>query len=329
MVNKREILKAVGALPLAWCCTQPVAGYAQSRGYPSKPITLIVPFGPGNASDTIARMLAQRLGGLLGQQVIVENRPGAGGVNAIKLLSRADPDGYTLLLLGAGTPISQSLLKPAPYNILRDTVQVATLTADNVLILVPSGSRFKNLADFIREAKERGAAMTVGINTLGTLQHMSAELFKSRAKLDYLVVPFGTASGLLNALAAGNVDVAFEYASPTLSLITSGKLRALATCSAKRLDLLPDVPTATELGIPNFNIASWSMIVAPAQTPDPIVQRLNQEIQRVLATPAFVNRLRAIGLGVLGGTSLQAHDLMVSEVKRWGDVISTLKIELK
>ena len=252
MVNKREILKAVGTLPLAWWSIQPVAGYAQSRGYPSKPITLIVPFGAGNASDTTARLLAQQLSGSLGQQVIVENRPGAGGVVGVKLLARAAPDGYTLLFIGAGVAISQSLLKPAPYDMLKDSVQVSTVSSDDVLILVPKDSRFKNLEDFIREAKERGAAMTVGINTLGTLQHMAAALFKSRAKLDYVIVPFGTASGLLNALVAGEVDVAFEYASPTRGLITDGKLRALAICSAKRSDFLPEVPSSRRTRYPQL-----------------------------------------------------------------------------
>lgn len=329
MINKRQILKAAGALPLAWLSTRPVAGYAQNPAYPTKSITLIVPFGAGNASDTTARLLARQLSDSLGQKVIVENRPGAGQVVGVKLLTRAAPDGYTLLFIGAGVAISQSLLKPTPYDMLKDTVQVSTVSSDDVLILVPKDSRFKNLEDFIRDAKKRGTAMTIGVSSLGTLQHMAAVQFKSNEKLGYLIVPFGTSSALVNALVAGEVDAAFEYASPTRGLITGGKLRALAICSAKRSEFSPDIPTLSELGVPNSEVTSWSMIVAPAHTPDPIVERLNQAIQQALTSPEFVNRMKGIGSRVMGGTSSQAHDLMVSEVNRWGNLIRTQKIELK
>ncbi|WP_232077316.1 Bug family tripartite tricarboxylate transporter substrate binding protein [Variovorax sp. PBL-E5] len=314
---------------MAWTISGPRVGYAQSQAYPSRPVTLVVPFSAGNASDTTARALAQQLSSTLGQQVVVDNRPGAGGVTAVKLLARSAADGHTLLFVGAGVAISQSLLKPAPYDMLKDSVQVSTVSSDELLVLVPSNSKFKTFQDFLREAKERGSAMTVGVNTLGSLQHLSAELLKSRAQLEYVIAPFGAASRLVNGLVAGDVDLALEYAAPMRSLISSGMVKPLAICSAKRSKLWPEVPTMKELGIPDYEITSWSMIVAPAQTPESIVHRLNQGIRSALAAPAFVTQMKANGTRILGSTALQASALMASEIKRWAGVINASKIELK
>lgn len=329
MLNKRELIKAMGALPAAWCGSHPLLARAQARPYPTKPINLVLGMGPGNAADTVARLVAHQLGGLLNQQIVVENRPGAGGVGAVKQVAGATPDGHALLLIGAGAAISQALFKPPPYDILKAFTPVSSISSQDVLVIVHKDSKLQKLEDFISAAKQRKAGLMVGVSLLGTIQHMGAELLKSHAKVDYTIVPFRTASALASALNAGDIDVVFEFIPPMLSLISGGQLRALAIGNSRRSDTLPDVPTVAEQGYPKFEVASWTVIVAPAQTPEAIVQRLNQDIQRALASPEVVKRFREVGIRTLGGTPAQASQLIASEIARWADVISTSNITLK
>ena len=329
MMNKRSLLKAMGALPAACLCALPVAAHAQARPYPNRPITLVTPFGPGNSGDVLSRLLAHHLGALLEQQIIVENRPGAGGVGAINQVAAAAPDGYTLLQIGTAAAISQSLFNPAPYDLLKSFVPVSALNTTDTLILVRKDSKLRKLDDFIREAREKKGGLMVGVGLLGTAQHLSAELFKLNTKVDYTIVPFKTASALNVALVSGDVDVGFDLVTAMMSLLQSGQLRALAIGNTRRSDLLPEVPTVAELGIPYFEVMSWGMVVAPVQTPDAIVQRLNQQIQLVLAQPEAAKRFRDMGLRVQGGSAAQARDFLASEIVRWGKVIRDANVSLK
>jgi tripartite-type tricarboxylate transporter receptor subunit TctC len=329
MLNKRAVLKAIGALPAAVLCARPVATYAQAVPYPSKPITWVVPFGPGNGGDVIARVVAQQLGTLLGQQVIMDNRPGAGGIAATRQVSLAAPDGYTLITLGAGTAISQSLFKPAPFDILKSFEPVAMLAFSDVLLLVRKDSKLRNAQDFIGEAREKKRAMMIGISTLGSAQHLSAELFKLNAKVGYTIVPFKTASALQMAIMAGDVDAGFELFSPMVGPLEGGQIRALAIASPKRFDMLPDVPTGAEIGVPAFDVNSWALMAVPARTPDAIVQRLNREVQRVLAMPEVERRFKEVGLRSRSGSAAQAREFMTSEIAKWGQVISETGVSIK
>lgn len=329
MLNKRSLLKALGTVPAAYLCAHPVATFAQARPYPVRPITLVLPVGPGNTADMAGRLIAQRLGALLGQSVIVENRPGAGGVGAVKLVAGAAPDGYTLLQSGTGMAISQSLFKPPPYDMLKSFVPVSMLTATDVLILVRADSKLRKLSDFIREAKDKKGGLMIGVSLLGTTQHLSAELLKLKASIDYTIVPFKSASALNAALLAGDIDAEFELVSAMLGLLKAGQVRALAIGSASRSELLPDVPTVAELGHPAFDVMASGMIVAPAKTPDAIVQRLNHEVQRVLAQPDVAQQLKDFGQRVQGGSPAQAHDALEGEIVKWGNVVRDAKISLQ
>lgn len=330
MMNKRSLLKTMGALAASSLCGYPFAANAQSRPYPSRPITLVVPYGAGNTADVQGRFVAQQLSTLLGQSVIVDNRPGAGGVGAINQVVAAAPDGYTLLLAGASSAISQSLFKPAPFDMLKSFVPVSMLSATDVLILVRKESKLQKLDDFVREAQEKKGAMMVGVSLLGTTQHLSAELFKLSAKANFTIVPYKTASAVSTALLAGEIDVAFELVTPMIGMLQSDRVRALAIGSAKRSELFPAVPTVAELlGLPSFNVTAWGMVVAPAHTPDAIVQRLNRDIQRVLSQPEVVQKFKDAGQRVLGGTAAQARDLLAGEITRWGNVIAEAKVSLK
>ncbi|WP_159917773.1 tripartite tricarboxylate transporter substrate binding protein [Pantoea sp. 18069] len=329
MLNRRVLMKAAGSLPLAWSAATPWSALAQGPAYPSKPVTLVVPFGPGNAADTIGRLIALHLGNALSQQVIVENRPGAGGVSAVKQVAAAKPDGHTLLYIGAGVAISQGLFKPQPYDMLASFAPISIASSNDVLLLVRKDSPLTQLEDFIRAAQEKKDRCMVGVSLLGTTQHLSAELFKQRAKVDFTIVPFKTAAAVATALSAGDIDLGFEFVPPMLSLVKSGQLRALAIANAKRSDVLPDVPTIAEQGLAGFNVASWGMIVAPKHTPEAVVQRLNQEVQRALLHPDVARRLADIGVRAPGGTTAQAQELLSSEIVRWRNVIHASNISLR
>lgn len=327
---RQQAMKYAGAALLAWTCALPAVAAAAEGNFPARPITLVVPFAAGNVADGIARIVANALGEDLGQQVVVENRPGAGGIGAIRQVAAAAPDGYTVIYIGVGTAISQSLFRTPPYDIEKSFVPIATMTSNDVLMLASSKSRLKSVQDVVREAKAKGDRFTVGISLIGTLQHLTAELFKSNAKLDYTIVPFKTAANLNTALQSGDIDVAFEYLQPMYGLIADGGLSALAIGNGThRSPRLPNVATFTELGYPKVQVASWGMLLAPAKTPDAVVERLNKGMQNVLNNPEIRARLESNGSRVLGGTTAQARELISSEIARWRKVIQDARIELQ
>lgn len=329
MMDKRAALKAMGALAVSNIAGYTGAVQAQAAPYPVRPITFVAPYGAGNAADVIGRFIAQQLSALLEQPIVMDNRPGAGGVGAINQVATAAPNGYTLLMLGAGAAISQSLFKPAPFDLLKSFTPVAPLTAADVLVLVRKDSKLQKLDDFVREARKANSSMMVGVSLLGTTQHMSAELLKLAGKLNFTVVPYKTASAVNTALLAGEIDVAFELVTPVLAMLQADRVRALAIGSAKRSDLLPAVPTVAESGFPSFEVSAWGIVVVPANTPDAIVQRLNADIQTVMKQAAVVQRIKDSGQRPLLGTAAQTRELLASEIARWGHVITEAKVSLK
>lgn len=326
-LKKIAATSALGILPLlAGWTAEPVHA---ADAYPSRPISLILPFSAGNGADISSRRLAAPLSQALGQQIVVENRPGAGGVGAVKQAAAAPADGYTLFLAGAGMPISQALFTPPPYDMLKSFVPVSSISSNDVALLVKKDSAYRTLADFIQAARDKKKGLMVGISQLGTTQHMAAELFKLRTGTAFTIVPFRRAAVLTTALMAGDIDLAFEFVSPTLAMLNSGQLRALAIGGAERSPALPQGPTASEQGVPDYTVASWGMVVAPVGTPEPIVAHLNTEIQKVLRDPEFVRQFQENGLRVLGDTPKQAQEMMASEIARWKEVIGAAGISLK
>lgn len=327
--NRREVIKATAALPLAYSGIAPLSAHAQTSAYPSKPVTLVLTTVPGNLADIIGRLIAHHLGESLGQQVVVDNRPGAGGIIAIKHAASAAPDGYTMLYLGAGAAISQALFKPQPYDVLESFVPVSTVTSNDILLLVRKQSPFNSVGDFIRESKKVKGGLMVGVGMPGTMQHISAELFKHRTQTEMTIVPFKSTATMATSLAAGDIDLAFEFLPASLTYIRSNQLRALALVNAKRSEVFPDVPSVAESGYPGFNISSWGAFVVPAKTPEAIVQRLHKEVRAALAKPELKQRMLEMGVRVPADTQEQVRDLMVSEIPRWKNIVHDLKISLK
>ncbi|ODV43406.1 hypothetical protein AWV79_17225 [Cupriavidus sp. UYMMa02A] len=265
-------------------------------------------YAAGTDFDSTLRVLAKAMSASLKQQVLIDNRPGAGGVGAVKQVASAQPDGYTLLAAGAAITISQSLFKPQPYDLLKQFKGVSTVIGSDLIFVVGRNSKVKTFADLVNEAKRRGSGFMVGIGLLGTSQHLAAELFKLRTHLDFTIVPYRSPPALFTAMQGGELDLIVEFASVSLSQIRSGNLRPLLVCGIKRSRLLPDIPTTNEAGVPDLDIGAWGGILAPATTPDPILQQLSLEVRKALALPEVRDPLINRGLTALGSTPEQTMD---------------------
>ena len=318
----RTRLKVAALLVLAG-----IAAAAPAQQYPARPVRLLVPFGPGGVGDITARAVAQKLGASLGQPVIIDNRPSAGGVIATELVAKADPDGYTLLLLNNAHAVSQSLFKKLPYDAAKDFAPVSTISTFSVVVLVTTESPLRSVKELIAAAKSSPGKLTVGTIQIGSTQHLSAELFKSMAGIDVLNVPFPNTGAVLTALRGNNVQVAFEIMAPVIGQVRGGGgLRALAVSPTTRFPGLPEVPTVAEAGVPGYQVTSWNGIAAPVKTPRTIVARLHRAIADALAAPDIRQRFQELGVEARPATPEEFRALLVSEIAKWKSVIEKANI---
>jgi tripartite-type tricarboxylate transporter receptor subunit TctC len=313
------------ALAVAAILAMPL-GAASAQSYPTKPVKIVVPFGPGGVADITARIVAQKMSQSMGQQVIVDNKPSAGGIVAAQVVLAGEPDGYSLLLLNNGTAISVSLFKSLPYDTVKDFEPVSAVGFFDVLVLVDKNSPMKTVKDLIDTAKKQPDKMNVGAVNIGSTQELTAELFKSTAGLNFTIVPFKTTPALITALSSGEIQVAFEIVAPVLGFVNDGALRPLAVSADTRYAGLPNVPTVAESGLPNFNVVAWNAVAAKAGTPKPIIDRLNKEILAALGDPDVKQKLQTLGIEARGGTPAEAKQLLVSEIGKWGKVIKEANI---
>lgn len=302
-------------------CTATCTWAVGQQAYPNKPIKIVVPFGAGGVADLTARTVAQKLGDNMGQSIVIENKPGAGGVVATDAVAKSTPDGYTLLLMSNATAVSAGLFKSLPYDAEKDLTPLSILGTFDIAIVVPQESKFANLGDLLSFAKANPGKLNIGSINVGSTQHLAAELFKSTAGIDAQVVPFNGTPAVLTALRGGQIDVGVEILAPVLPQIKGQALRALAVTGDKRAAALPQVPTAKEAGVRSLYAASWNALAAPSKTPRDIVQRLNQEIQNALNAPEVRKKLIDMNVEPQPSNLQQAADLLSSETKRWGEVI--------
>jgi len=319
--RRRTVLRH---LALAAALGLPVLSWAQA--FPAKPLRIVVPFGAGGVADLTARTVAQKMAEGLGPAVVIDNKPGAGGVGAGEAVAKAAPDGHTLLLMSNGTAVSAGLFKSLPYDTLKDFAPVSTLGYFDIAIVVPESSRFKTLADLLAFAKANPGKLNLGTVNIGSTQNLAAELFKASAGADMQVVPFNGTPAVLNALRGNQVDAAVEILSPMLPQISAKAVRALAVMGEKHPPALPTVPTVRESGIANFNVASWNALAAPAGTPPEVIARLNREVVAALNSADVKKRLLDLNIEARSSTPEQLGSLLSSEVKRWGDVITRANI---
>ena len=303
-----------------------VAAAASAQSYPTKPIHVIVGFGPGGVGDLTCRVVAQKLSAQLGQQVLVENRPGAAQIVAADAVAKAAPDGYTLLLMSNGNAVSASLFKSLPYDTLADFASVSTLGFFDIAMITKSDSNLKSVKDVISYAKSNPGKLNIGTINIGSTQHLSAELFKAMSGIDVTIVPYKASGDVLVALRGGDVQVAFDMLAPIISQFKSGVVNIIGITSDRRFPGIPDIPTIAESGIPGYQASSWNAISAPAKTPRTIIDRLNKEINVALATPEVKSKLLDLGVVARGGTPEELKALLESDIKKWQGVIERAKI---
>ncbi len=306
---------------LAW------GGMAQAQTYPSKPVRVIVPYGPGGIADVTMRMVAQNMSQKFGQQFFIENRPGAAGVVGMQAGKEAPPDGYTLVMLGGGLTIAKALFKTLPYDIEKDFVPVSTTASYGLVITTKVGGAYKNIQDVITAAKAKPGKLNFGSINAGSAQNLSAELFKTLAGIDVTVVPYKTSPDLANAVLRGDVDVAFEYYAGFQASITNDQMVVLATTGPERAGNLPNVPTAKESGLPAYEVTSWNGLAVPAGTPADIVATLNRAVDEALKSPEVQKYSAAAGMDARGMSSADLQARIKSDVAKWSQVIDKAGIE--
>jgi len=302
------------------------AAIAPAQPYPTKPIRFLVPFGPGGVGDITARVVAQKMSASLGQQLIIDNRPGAGGIVASEIVAKAAPDGYTLLLLNNAHAVSMSLFKSLPYDTLRDFAPISSIATFSIVLLVNADSPIKSVKELLASARASPGKLNFGTIQIGATQHLSAELFKSMAGIDVVQVPFSNTGAVLTGLRGGSVQVAFEFIAPVVGQVKAGALRALAVSTRSRFAGLPDVPTAHEAGVPGYEVMSWNGIGAPTGTPKAVINRLNQAVAGALAMPDVRQRFQELAVETRPDTPEGFRRLIASEINKWGKVIETAKI---
>jgi tripartite-type tricarboxylate transporter receptor subunit TctC len=321
--SRRAALARLAALTLA-------AGLSPARAqtrYPERPIMLLVPFAPGGIADLTARAVAEHMQRTLGQPVVIDNKPSAGSIVASQAVASARPDGYTLLLMSNSNALSATLFKKLPYDTLTSFAPIATLGFFDLGLFVAAASRFKTLGELLAFAKAQPGKLTIATIAVGSTQHLAAELFKTAAGIDALIVPYKGSPAVLTALRAGEVDLAFEIVGPMLPQVSAGAVRALAVSSDRRNALWPEVPTVQQAGVAGYSVASWNALAAPAGTPPAIIEQLNRAAREAVASAAVQERLGKLGVRLAAGTPAEAQALLGSEVKRWAEVIRAAKIE--
>lgn len=316
---------ALSALP----ALGPFAASALAQTWPSKPITLIVPFPAGGTTDVLARALADKLSPALGQTVIVESKPGAGATVGADFVAKAKPDGYTLLVGAVHHTIASSVYKKLPYDFQKDLLPITTIAlVPNVLVVNPS-TPAKNVAELVALLKAKPGLYTYGSNGNGTAQHLIGTQFQNATGTEMVHIPYKGSGPLATDLLGGQIAMSFDTVTPVLPHIKAGKLRPLAVTTAKRSSALPDVPTLDEAGLKGFNIGTWFGVLAPAGTPKELVARLNAEMVKIIHSPEFRKRMEEIGAEPIGSSADQMAQQIKDETEKFAKLVKDAKVTIE
>jgi tripartite-type tricarboxylate transporter receptor subunit TctC len=321
--SRRRLLQAM-AIGLAL-----TASGAMAQTWPSKPITLVVPFPAGGTTDALARALGEKLSQRLGQPVIVENRGGAGATLGANYVAKAAPDGYTLLVGAVHHTIATSVYKKLPYDFQKDFAPITTIaTVPNVLV-VNASTPAKNVAELVALVKAEPGKLSYGSNGNGTAQHLIGTQFQALTGTSLLHVPYQGSGPLTTDLLGGQITMSFDTITPVLQHIKSGKLRALAVSTAKRSSALPDVPTLDEAGLKGFNIGTWFGVLAPVATPKDLVARLNTEMVGIIHSPEFQKRMGELGAEPIGDSQAQMAQQIKDETEKFAGLVKEAKVAVE
>ena len=311
-IARRSLL--IGSLAVA-------AAPALGQAWPSRPVRIVVPFGPGGPADIYARVLGQELGETLKQQFVIENKTGAGGTIGADIVAKAAPDGYSLLMMSNTLTTNETLLVNKPYALMRDLTAVAPVNYSDLVMVVSPSVKATTLKELIALAKAEPGKLAYASAGPGTPYHLSVELFKTMTGIDLLHVPFKNSGDARNAVVGGHVQLMLDAVTAMKPIIDSGQVRALATTGDKRSAVLPDVPTVSEAGVPGYEATLWLGIMAPMGTPKDVIERLNSEITKAIAKPAIRDAWARQGAVPMTMTANQFETYLKGDIEKWAKVI--------
>ena len=323
MFQTTPLMRRLLALMLLTCAT-----WVAAQDFPNRPIRLVVPYGPGGVTDINARTLATRLGEILGQSVVVDNRAGGASIVGSDAVAKAKPDGYTLLLTSTALAANHILFKKIPYDPVKDLVSVSLLSTVPTVLVVHPGVPANSVKDLVDLVKAKPGSINYGSAGNGSGNHLTTEVFKHAAGIDVQHIPYKGGGAVMTDLVGGQVTFVFAVLPTAYPYITSGKLRALGVSSLQRSAALPDVPTVAESGYPGFSVAEWLGIFVPAGTPPAIVERLNNAATRALQHPEVQTRLKALGAEIIGGQPGNMDKYLRSEIANWTRLAQQVKFEV-
>jgi tripartite-type tricarboxylate transporter receptor subunit TctC len=327
MITRRHTILSLAASALAPAIAAPAR--AQPAPWPTRFVRLVVPFTSGGGIDTIGRIVGARLSEIWGQQVVVENKPGAGGNIASEFVARSDPDGLTMYITAGGLAVNKFLFEKISYDPIADFAPVTLICLYPNLMVVPNASPFRSVGELAAFAKANPGKLTFGTPGHGSSPHMAGELFKFLAGIDLTHVPYRGASAALTDVIAGRTDMSFAVMASGLPLAQQGQIRALAVTTASRASMAPEIPTLAESGVTGYDMSSWFAFVVPAKTPAAIVQKIQADTAAVLKEPAVKERLDKLGVVIVGSTSAELAAHLKSEMDRWEPVIRRANIKVQ
>jgi tripartite-type tricarboxylate transporter receptor subunit TctC len=322
MLRIRSLACRAFALALAFAASPLFA-----QDYPNKAVRVIIPFAAGGSSDTVGRLIAQKLTASMGQTFVIENRPGAGGNLGADLVAKSRPDGYTLLFPSGSFTVNVSLYEKLPYDPLKDFEPIIHVCMVNGILVAHPSVKATNVQELIALARAQPGAINFGSAGNGTMLHLAGEMFKEAAKVDITHVPYKGSGPALADLLGGQVQVMFANMPGTLQHVKAGRLRVLAHTGDKRSAALPEVPTIAEAGLTGYRAATYFGVLAPAGTPREIISKLNAEFAKALASPDLVEHLRSEGADIVAGSPEQFREFLKSEVERWAPIIRAAGIK--
>jgi tripartite-type tricarboxylate transporter receptor subunit TctC len=294
---------------------------AAAQPYPTKPVRIVVPFAPGGPADIYARVVGEKLQGVLGQSFVVENKPGAGSIIGTDAVAKSAPDGYTLLMMSNTHTVNESLVPDKPFQLMRDFVPVAPVNYSDLVLVVHPSVPANNLREFIALAKSKPGALNYASSGTGTPYHMAGELFKAMAGVNILHVPYKGSSGARTDILGGQVQMMFDAITTMAPNVQAGKLKALGTSGSARSAVLPDVPTVAEAGVPGYDAVIWLGIMAPAATPRPVVERLNAEITKIVNAPDMKAAWGRQGAIAMSMTPDEFARFMRADIDKWARIV--------
>jgi tripartite-type tricarboxylate transporter receptor subunit TctC len=323
-----KALVALLAVPVALILTLAPLSQAQAK-WPEKPVKIVLPFGPGGVADVTARVLAAKLSDKLDQQVVIENMPGPGGINAARAVINAPPDGYSMAYVTNGTAISVAAFNKLPFDPVNDLTMVSMVGTFDLVLGVNAASEYKTLGDFLKVAKAKPGKLNIGTTLLGGTQNLGAELFKIVADVNVQIVPYKNSPDIVVALLRDDIQMIIDFPPAVQGQVNDGKVRLLATSSPQRTMLLPKVPTAAEAGVKGYEVISWNGVAAPKGTPQEVIDTMNRAMHEVLASPELKAQFEKIGVEAHASTPAELMGRLTSDIKKWNDVIDKAGIARK